>query len=320
MLKFFYGENSFVSERKIAHLKKNFLKNNSGANSFVFDMEDEIVSLEKLREIIVAGGLFSDKKLILLKYFLEFADKNFQDTWLEYLKASEEILNDDNLLLIMLEKNNPRKNNKLFKFLQSKAESEECFKLNESQLREFIRQKISAGNREITTEAVNLLVLGSGGNLWKVENEINKLINFKRRLEKITEEDVKLLADTDTEANIFETVEAISSGNKRRALELLHYQISQGDDPFYILSMYIYQFRNLLKVADFYFQGVTNQYEIAKLTKMHPFVVKKSIEQVRSFDLKKLKEIYCHLEKIDREAKSGKMNIDLLLDLFVVKI
>ena len=103
-------------------------------------------------------------------------------------------------------------------------------------------------------------------------------------------------------------------------MQTLHNQLDKGDDPFYILSMYIYQFRNLLKIGDFYFSGINNNFEIAKLTKLHPFVVQKGMSQLRNFNLQKLKDIYRILEKIDIEAKSGKRDIKLGLEMLISQI
>ncbi|TSD00325.1 MAG: Uncharacterized protein Athens071425_630 [Parcubacteria group bacterium Athens0714_25] len=84
--------------------------------------------------------------------------------------------------------------------------------------------------------------------------------------------------------------------------------------------MYVYQFRNLLKIAGLYFSGLSNEYAIAKETKLHPFVVKKGLAQVRTMDIKKIKNIYRNLAEIDLKVKTGKMDIILALDKFVVEI
>ncbi|HHE45981.1 MAG TPA: hypothetical protein ENL05_01380 [Candidatus Moranbacteria bacterium] len=153
------------------------------------------------------------------------------------------------------------------------------------------------------------------------------MINFvsdyskeKIKEEIITEAEVDLLVKAKLEANIFKTIDALAYKNKKKALELLHNQLKKGDDSFYIFSMYIYQFRNLLKIGDLYFQGKTNQYEMAKLTKMSPFVAQRGIAQLRGFTLAQLKKIYKKLEEIDLQVKTGKMDIGLALDKFTVEI
>lgn len=84
--------------------------------------------------------------------------------------------------------------------------------------------------------------------------------------------------------------------------------------------MYAYQIRNLLKIEDVYYRETKNQYEIAKLTKLHPFVVQKGIGQIRHLSGDKLKDIFGKLQEIDFLAKTGKADIKLALDKFIVGI
>jgi DNA polymerase III delta subunit len=76
----------------------------------------------------------------------------------------------------------------------------------------------------------------------------------------------------------------------------------------------------MLKVADLFERGIRSEYEISKISKLHPFVVKKSLMQIRSITLQKLKEIYGKLENLDTAAKIGKIDIKLGLDKFIAEL
>ncbi len=136
----------------------------------------------------------------------------------------------------------------------------------------------------------------------------------------IGEEDVALLVRSKVDSTMFETIEAVSSGNKSRALTLLHEQIAKGEDIFYILSMYTYQIRTLLKIGDFYWQGMTSAPQIAQAAKLHPYVVQKSLSQVRNLSEEKIKQMLRDLAQIDQEAKTGKIDPVLALDKFIVAL
>lgn len=97
---------------------------------------------------------------------------------------------------------------------------------------------------------------------------------------------------------------------------MLHDHLEDGEDPFYLLSMYFYQFRNLVKVKPLAEKNMSPQ-DIATRLKMHPFVARKSLEQARNFSWGKLKSLYKNLCQIDFEAKTGKTDIQLALDKFV---
>ena len=84
--------------------------------------------------------------------------------------------------------------------------------------------------------------------------------------------------------------------------------------------MFIYQFRNMIKIADLMGRGIGNEYEISKITKMHPFVVRKSLAQVKVFTLERLKKIYRKLARFDLAVKTGKMDMKMALDKFVAEL
>ena len=121
-------------------------------------------------------------------------------------------------------------------------------------------------------------------------------------------------------SNIFDTVEALAANKKPLALALLQKHFAQGDDAFYLLSMFIFQFRNLLRISAAQEAGAFNESEIARQTGLHPFVVKKGFYPAKFFGLKKLKTLYAKLARIDREAKIGKVDLKLALDKFIVEL
>ena len=86
-----------------------------------------------------------------------------------------------------------------------------------------------------------------GNNLNLLSREIEKLATYKNKGE-ITGNDVDLLVKSKIDTDIFKTVDALARGDKKTALKMLHDHLDDGEDPFYLLSMYFYQFRNLVKV------------------------------------------------------------------------
>ena len=102
-------------------------------------------------------------------------------------------------------------------------------------------------------------------------------------------EDVDLLVKSKIDTDIFKTVDALARGDKKTALKMLHDHLESGEDPFYLLSMYFYQFRNLGKSESRWPKKICLSAEIASRLKMHPFVARKSLDQARNFSWEKLK-------------------------------
>ncbi|MCD6149601.1 DNA polymerase III subunit delta [bacterium] len=355
MLLFLYGEDSFRSGEKLAGIKNKFLqKDKIGSGLSIVDFEENGEEAN-LPEIAGARGLFSVKRLVIAKNLILSGTAGNQSEALNFLESNKKNLQaSQDLVLVFWEKGLPRKNNKLFKFLLANSKSQNFEKLSGGKLSAWILKRVQSLGGKISLPALNKLAAYVGSDLFQMDNEIEKLVNYVSPSEKglsageakvesgekngiITETDIDLLVKSKIKANIFETIDALASKDKKKALELLHNQLEKGDDPFYIFSMYVYQFRNLLKIGGFfaqgaapaggqgsasgrYFQGNTNQYEIAKLAKLHPFVAQKGIAQLRGFTLAQLKKIYKKLGEIDFQIKTGKVDIILALDKFVVGI
>ena len=84
--------------------------------------------------------------------------------------------------------------------------------------------------------------------------------------------------------------------------------------------MYTYQIRTLLKIGDFYWQGMTTAPQIAQASGIHPYVVQKSLSQIRNLTEIKTKQMLRDLAEIDQNAKTGKVDPLLALDTFIVSL
>lgn len=322
MIAFIYGEDNFRSAEKLKQLKEEFFKKNtSNASSSVFDFSEEDY-WPKLKAALKSKGLFSQNSLIIIKNLLSQEGLNSRFEIIEFLENQFKSIDYSDDFIIFWEGSKIKKNDKIFKWLIKNSKSQEFNKLEGLLLKKWVEEKFLNFNIKVDGEVSNNLINNKNGDLSAIDKEILKIANYigENEIKEDLSGQVTKLINSSVEANIFQTVELISSGNKKQALEMLHRQLEQGDDPFYILSMYIYQIRNLLKIAEFYFQGSLNNIEISKIIKLHPFVVQKGIQQLRNLDFNKLKEIYKKLEKIDEDAKRGRKDIGIGMELLIAEL
>lgn len=320
MLIFFYGADSFRSQEKTNQLKERFLKtDNSGSGLSCVDF-DEKATLRDLTEALSSGGLFSTKRFVIVRNCIASVPLDMQKEIISLLKKHSTLVDDRDLVVLFWEQSEPKKNNALFTYLSKTAKKELFAPLSGASLNKWISERIVFHNDKLSIEpkAMQMLAALGGADLVRLDNEIAKLSQYVNDV--IKKEDVELLVRSEEDATIFETVEALTGGNKKRALELFHGQLSKGEDAYYILSMYVYQVRNLLKIADCVERGNTNHFNIAKETKLHPFVVQKSLPHVRKLSLAKLKQMFSSLADIDHAAKTGKVDLILALDMFISSI
>jgi len=320
MIIFLYGKDEFRSLRKLAEIKNKFLEKNDPAPAGLFDFEEKDWNLGEIMSNISSGGLFSPKKLAIIKNMIsakkEFSDENFE----KFLKNESKKEKSD-LILIFWESGKLKKSSRSYKLLQRIAKCQEFEPLDETKLKKWIIgeiQEIGGENISVSPSAVERLIIFVGNDLNLLLREIEKLASFKGKGE-ITANDVDLLVKSKIDTDIFRTVDALARGDKKTALKLLHDHLEAGEDPFYLLSMYFYQFRNLVKVKPLVEKNMP-QSEIASKLKMHPFVARKSLDQTRNFSWQKLKSLYNQLCEIDFASKTGKTDIELALDKFVAGV
>lgn len=321
MLIFLYGADNFRSMEKLSNLKNQYLeKNSSGTDLSVLDY-GEVSTLQPLANIFSAQGLFSTKKLVLIKNSMTAGSTDQQKEVLNFLKKNSDLEKDADTIVIFFEKGSPKKNGALYKHLLKISKKQEFAQLSGVQLTNWAVSFTKNLSEEVSfsKNALNLLLAFVGSDLYILSNEITKLVNYKNA-GTISDQDIKLLVKSKVDSTMFETIEALVSNNKSRALELLHEQISKGEDVYYILSMYTYQIRTLLKIGDFYWQGVAQASQIAQASGLHPYVIQKSLAQLRNLSEEKTKQMLRDLANIDMQAKIGKIDPVLALDTFIVSL
>jgi len=310
MIIFLYGKDTFRSSQKLKEIIEHYKKiHKSGLNFRSIDLSEE--SFQEFKDDAKNISMFDEKKLIVLKN--ASSNKNFQE---DFLKNSKYFISSDDVFLFF-EEESPE-SNKFFNFLKKKAKAQEFKILQGVQLKNWAKKEFQKYETEIETSALDELIEFVGNDLWQMENEIKKLVSFKEK-GFVRKEDVGILVKPKIETDIFETIDAIATRNKKRALELLHQHLEKGDSPLYLLSMINFQFRNLLIIKDLVEKG-RPYYTFQETTGLHPFVIKKSYGQAQRFNLSELKKIYQKIFQVDLDIKTGKLDPQAALDFFIAEI
>jgi len=275
----------------------------SGLNLKYFD------NFEDLKDGMKQMSMFKEKKLAIINNpfsNIEFKEK-FSENGKDFAKSED---------IIVFYQEEVNKNDTFFKFLKKNAKCQEFSSLGGLKLKEWIRKEFGKYQTEIEPKSLEMLIEYIGNDLWRMSNEIKKLVSYK---EKVSSEDVKLLIRPKIETAIFKTIDAISQKNKKLAINLIHKHIEKGDHPLYLLSMINYQFRNLLIIKDLVEKHKPYSV-ILKKSGLHPFVVRKSYYQAQKFSFQELKKIYQKIFQVDFDIKTGRIKPEIALDLLIAEI
>ena len=313
MLTYIFGEETYTTFHKVEEIKKMYMQKMEGAGNIISFDCGERCDVYDMCGMFGTQDLFASEKMIIIKDFIQTTKSEEQKT------LQKAIVQTDNI--VFWESGMPRKNAFLAGWLGKNAdEIVEGKKLLGRELSLWIMSYVKDINAEIDRDAVEELILYVNNDLWRLVQEIEKLAAYAQG-RKIVSDDVHMLVHGQVDADMFVTIEALTSQNKGYALTLLKKQLAKGDDPFYIFSMYAYHIRTLLLVGSASEWGkIQDRIIIAKKAGVHPFVVQKSLSFINNISQKMLTNAHRHLTILDREIKTGKRDIYSALDLFVVNM
>lgn len=139
------------------------------------------------------------------------------------------------------------------------------------------------------------------------------LYRISQKKEEIEEGDIDSMVESENDPNIFDFIDSLGARNAKAASKHLNQLLSSGKNENYILTMIVYQFRNLLIIEDLIVRGVDKR-QLAKEAEIHPFVVTKAIRVLDNFDLRELKNVYSKLLRTDLDIKTGAVDPRLALE------
>lgn len=308
MIIFVYGSDGYrLKQVKEDYINRYKAKYQSGVNSFSFDFS-ETSNLGDLDDATRSFSFFNEHKLLVCSN--SFSNKIIAEKIFSFLKE-QKVEKDPSVTFLAVdnlpEKDLLTKHKELFKLLSAKDNIVKAIaSLEGTKLFKWIKNEFQVKGCQVQNEVVKKLVEVVGNDSWMLSNEINKLASYSS-WEEVKLEHIKLLTSQTVDLNIFDLIDAIAQKNKLKAYELLYQELESGQDPYYILTMIIYQFRNLLTVKGLQEQGLS-QADIAKKAKLHPFVVKKTLKS--PFQLEEISLTHSNLLNFDNGFKMGKTNLE----------
>ena len=318
MIIFLYGKDNYRSRLKLNEIINYYeKKNKSGLNLKYLDFTQN--SYEDFHKDTQSTSMFAENKLFILKN--AGSNENFR---INFLGEFKKFLPSKDIILFY-EEGEVSPKDKLFNFLKKHAKSQEFKVLKGQELSNWVKKEFEKNNTGIDSQALEQLINFTGNNLWQLSGEIKKLSAYKKEKKHatVTLEDISLLVKPKKELDIFETIDALASRNKKRGLALIHQHLEKGDAPLYLISMICFQFRNLLMIKSYLAgHGLYKNYINALSQKlgMNPYIVKKLILQLDKFTLEDLNKTYKKIFQADLAIKKGIKDPLTAVDMLIAEI
>lgn len=208
---------------------------------------------------------------------------------------------------------------KLTKELKRQGTVVDAKKLNEQELILWVKERVAISGVEIDDEAVHQLLTLSGTNLLMLTTEVDKLALYANGGKKIDVNMVEKLVSRSLEQNIFSLVDKIVQRKIEDAFRIYYDLLKQNEEPLKILAILAGQFRLIYQVKELARKGYGQQ-QIAGFVKVHPFRVKLAAGQARLFKDEELAQIMNMLADADYLAKTGGMNKEMILEMFLFRL
>lgn len=318
---FFYGEEQLLQQRAMKAMEQQLLP--EGLEDFNKDvLSGADVTPKQIAEMAMNLPFMAERRLLVIQPPLPFlsipkSDKNGQAS-LQYLIDYLEQPNPQ-CCLIFCGDGALAKTGMLNKKLQEKAVQVEFAPLKGKVLEKWIAEYVAAAGRKIDRQALEYLSSINSFDLQIMEQELQKLLLYREEEPVITLQHVQEIVTRTVEASIFALSDSIGNKNGREALRILKDMFYLGESPFKLIGFLVRHFRNLLLVKDYRSQGY-DENQIKEKTKLHPFVIKKSVRQAERFSIQQLTAAMERLLLIEVELKSTTSSGEELLEQFVIEL
>lgn len=302
MLKVFCGEDTYSSYLAA----KDYAGRLSGEKDLPMEIVDaDDLSLNELLQKVQNIGLFASGRVVVAKRLLENSKTmNYVTDHLETCLGWDIVIWHDGKL---------DKRKGLVKKLNQQKRIQEFVQPKVWEVERWLAGQISALNVPASQAKpyATQMVVKLGDDKWQLSTELQKLELYLQIEGKLP--DLDALIGTDVSGDIWKFLDGLTMGNKETAAVEFQRLTKFAQNDQYLISMLT---RELSLLHD-YLQ-VKAQGKSTKELKLHPFVLEKLSQKAQHFTLQKVKKLTQALLRLDIAIKSGKINPEVALTLYML--
>lgn len=309
MIYVLYGPEEFLINEEIKKIKND--NNIDDYNVSYYNLEN--IDIKDIIDDALMISLFQDKKMIVVENTYIFTGiKKEKNQSIDYLEKYLDNINDDTILIfkVINEKLDSRK--KIITKLNKVALVREFNNISINETVKKMFEPYNIGNIEI-----NHFLNRVGNDLYIIDNEVKKIKGYKDNDLNITKQDIDILTVKSIDTDIFHLIDNIILNKKDEALESYHEMIKQGEEPIKLIVMLANQFRLIYQVKELYKRGY-REYDIANILEQKPYPIKKASEKMHKYSSEELLNYLVRLADLDINIKTGKIDKNLGLELFIL--
>jgi DNA polymerase-3 subunit delta len=316
------GDELFLIDHHITNIKKQYILGMEDMNlhraETIKGNVDELVNFMNTVPFLV------EKKVLIIEN-CEFltSKKSLAPDDEEKLMAYIDNRKDNNIMIFNCYNTKLDSRKKLYKKLNTVGSIINFPKFGMNELKSWITTYLSTNGRNIRdsdafylTEIIGYLDYESLMNLYDVKNELNKLIGYTAKDQRISMDDINQIVKPSIENNIFKLVDFICEGNTNKAYEMVVDMIENNVAAQYIFHMIGRHYRLLLMIITMEQDGF-GQDEMMKTTNLRSFTFNKMKKQISMAGHSKIREIYEMCYTYDKRSKVGLLDIENGINMII---
>lgn len=311
MIYLLYGIQNYLINTKI----KELIGDNNKYEIEKVDLEN--TTIKNIIDNASTYSLFSDNKIIIIynSYIFTSTKKTVDEKDIKLLEKYIDNPNKNTKIIFVSETEKIDSRKKIVAEFKKKCNVLEFNEIND--INKIILEMINP--YKINHQQINLLLDRVGNDLYNIENEIKKLKTYKGTDLIITDSDICNLTIKNVNTDIFHLIDNIINKNKDAALESYYEMLKMGEEPIKIIVILANQFRLMYQVKELSKKGY-RMFDIMDILDQKQYPIKKAIEKGYKYDSKILLNYLYKLSELDINIKSGVIDKNIGLELFILNI
>ena len=258
-------------------------------------------------------SLFDDKKLIVINNNALFVGKKSVDTIA--LEKYITNFNPNTILIFIVNEEKLDTRRKLYKTIKERGGIFEFNKL--PNINTYVKDLFSGYT--ITNDSINLLIKRVGNDLNRLKQEIEKIKIYKINDKLITDSDIIDCTVEKIDINIFNFIDNIIRKNKSETIKTYKELLKIGEEPIKIIVLLANQFRLMYQSKLLTSKGYSED-DIASLLHVKRYPVHLAIQKSYHYNKEVLIDNLEQLADLDIKIKSGEIDKNLALELFLLRL
>lgn len=315
----FYGDEKFLMDNALIYIIKKYIKEDFKTFNLTY-LDGKTLKVEDIISASETLPVFAEKRLLIIRNINSFIDE-LEKSFYDFLDGL-----GDFLILIFLDSDNEvNKSKKFYKYFKKNNRNIEFSKLKGRDVFKFVEGYLTRKGYKINSSNLSYLISKSGYNsknldmtLFDLKNEIDKILSLSK-----TDVIDKNLIDSsmtdNTDTNIFNFLDAISSKNTNRALIEYNNLHSLNEPVNKILYMFIRQVRNLIRYKELSQAGY-NKNDIMKEMNIKSYEFGKVASYSKNFISNDfLYKFYKNLLEVDINLKTTSIPENILMEMLIIE-